>query len=155
MSEATEPNELLVEYLEKLPLTIRQSVYFVMGGLLSELLSTEFEQATDPEYTRTNVLRLLSRTERGGYALIGAVLSIASITDYLLRVQAESETPPNLAAHLEPKIGNQELAKSHSKVAWGQWRQLRATTLSEDAIIRFAERATTTREPEPPHRTVE
>jgi hypothetical protein len=72
MSEASEPNELLVEFLEKLPLTIRQSVYFVMGGLLSELLSTEFEQTTDPEHTRTNVLRLLSRTERGGYGLIGA-----------------------------------------------------------------------------------
>jgi hypothetical protein len=47
-------------------LEIRQSVSFLMGGLLARLLQLETEEKTDPEHAQKYVLRLLSLPGESG-----------------------------------------------------------------------------------------
>lgn len=137
-----DPNVVLLEFLESLPSTIRDTFYFVMGGFLSGLqpIDTDVENLLSPEPTKKRVRDLLS--DEPGHGLVGSVLAIVAVIDFQLRTMRDANPPPALIADIEKSVGSLELARRHTANAWQDWCALRSAKLSDKAITEFFLHAT-------------
>ena len=151
MSEDTDPNHLIWNFLEKLAPTVQQGVYFILNGYLGGFLQLPFEKRHDIQLIRQKLHEALF--EGTGYGRVGAVLSLRAILDFHYAIPRD--TAPEIAAKIEESYGNRGLIGKHEERATERWFTLRLEKLTDEAIYQFYRRETTPKEPQIPERTAE
>ncbi len=151
MEEDIEPNEILWQFLEGMPLSNRDGFYVLLGGFLGGFIRLSSEQSNDVELIRQIIDDALHY--ENAYGRAGATAALAAIID--LRFSVIPIDTPELDAELEAEFGNRQLLSKHFEQAAERWRELRATLLSNDAIRDYLDRTTRIHDPEPPERTAQ
>ena len=152
MTDETDSNKIIWDFVETLPLTIRDGIYFLLGGYLSNLLQLqEYEQLNDTVLIRQRINDALFAGL--SYGRIGAVRSLIGIFDFHFAMPRIDS--PELDALIEETHGDMTLRKLHGEKAGDEWFELRKDALSEETIYSWYLRETAVKEPEIPERTVE
>jgi hypothetical protein len=129
----------------------RDEFYFQLGGFLNGFIRLSFEQSFDVELIKQTINDALHY--KGDHERAGATAALAAIID--LRFSIIPIEIPQLDAELEAELGNRQLIRRHFEQAAERWYELRATSLSDEAIRDFLDRATLIHDPEPPQRTAQ
>jgi hypothetical protein len=147
--EETEPNQLIIQFLDKQPTAARHGIYHQVAFYLVFLLDPHEKDrllSSAADVGEAKLKRLLSND---GLTLVGATVSVVALIDLAFGRFVNAEASPELEQSLIESRGSADLARRHVRDSADKWFELRDGPLSFDALLDFSERATAYREPPP------
>jgi hypothetical protein len=147
--EETEPNKLIIQFLDNQPTTARQGIYHQVALYLVFLLDQEEKDRLLFSAADVGEARLKRLLSDDGLALVGGTVSVVALIDLAFGGFVNAEASPELEQALTESRGSADLARRHVRGSANKWFELRNGPLAFEALLEFSKRATTYREPEP------